>query len=60
MCWKFNHIHVVKGYAKRKPDVVLIPEKDGDDELTMRNVKWYHMLSVIEFKKNSEAEKKKR
>ena len=56
----FSGDHVISGgHIKRKPDVALIPEKDGNEELIMENVRWPHVLLPIEFKKNSEKEKEK-
>lgn len=43
----------VKGdrFGKRKPDVSLVPEKDGDKSIDMNSLRWYHVLCVLEFKK---------
>lgn len=43
----------VKGdrFAKRKPDVSLVPEKDGGKVIDSNTLRWYHMLCVLEFKK---------
>ena len=49
----FTGNNYVKGgrYGERKPDVLLVPEKDGDTEITMNSVRWPHVLMVMEFKK---------
>lgn len=49
----------VKGehFAKRKPDVSLVPEKDGGKEIDSKSLRWYHMLCVLEFKKGSSGPK---
>lgn len=43
--------YVKSRFAQRKPDLVIVPENDGDTQLTMTNVEWHHMLCVLEFKK---------
>lgn len=43
--------YVSSRFADRKPDLALVPKKDGDTELTMTTVGWHHMLCVVEFKK---------
>ena len=40
-------------FAERKPDVLLVPEKDGETEITDKTVRWHHVLLPMEFKKAS-------
>lgn len=43
--------YVKSRFAQRKPDLVIVPESDGDTQLIMTSVEWHHMLCVLEFKK---------
>lgn len=43
--------YIKSRFGQRKPDLVIVPENDGDTEITMTTAEWYHMLCVLEFKK---------
>lgn len=46
----------LKGFfAERKPDVLLVPELDDKEEITIKNLKWENIMWALEFKKKHQS-----
>ena len=46
-------------YDSRSPCAAIVPEKDGDEEITMDTLRWHHILFVVQFQRLQKLDRKR-